>query len=342
MTSAYVREDSKVILSGENAVVFGATSVACSIAIANTCEIHKWKNEIFRISINDILAEFDRVECIEIYGLMQQLRKSSRFNEINTLIKERQLAWLRAVLGRLILQGKNIPYFEAKINLAMPLGSGIGGSATSTCLLLKGITQISKFHLQKRHLFEISHFGDKIAHGGNASGTDSATIVYGGFRSYHRDTGSRPIATNQHLRLILCYSGKTKESGTSLEMYRRFRESHPQEFDSIIERFNSASIECIKILEKTHDIQSLGKQLNSNQDLQREMGTSTKEIDKIVAESQSAGALGAKLTGGGCGGIVIILPDPERESEIASKLCNLGKIIMFVETSSRENIKLRQ
>jgi len=51
----------------------------------------------------------------------------------------------------------------------------------------------------------------------------------------------------------------------------------------------------------------LGSLMNKNHELLQEIGVSTPELDQLVLEARNAGALGAKLSGGGLGGHIIAL-----------------------------------
>ena len=66
---------------------------------------------------------------------------------------------------------------------------------------------------------------------------------------------------------------------------------------------------------------ALGEALDaSHESLRRDYEVSTPELDALVAAARSAGALGARLTGAGLGGSVVILAPPDRETAIRSSL----------------------
>src|SRR5439155_227456 len=61
------------------------------------------------------------------------------------------------------------------------------------------------------------------------------------------------------------------------------------------------------------DLPALGRAFDENQALLGALGVSAPEVEALVAAARGAGALGAKLTGGGAGGAVIALAaEPER------------------------------
>ena len=54
------------------------------------------------------------------------------------------------------------------------------------------------------------------------------------------------------------------------------------------------------------------------------MTVSSPELDRLVSAARKAGAYGAKLSGGGRGGNMIELVEPERAEEVASALMAAG------------------
>ena len=69
------------------------------------------------------------------------------------------------------------------------------------------------------------------------------------------------------------------------------------------------------------DAPALGKLLDaSHRSLRRDYEVSTPELDALVEGARSAGALGARLTGAGLGGSVVILAPPGREAAVQAHL----------------------
>lgn len=69
-----------------------------------------------------------------------------------------------------------------------------------------------------------------------------------------------------------------------------------------------------------HDKREIGKIFNEAEDILASFKLSTERIDNICKIANENGALGAKLSGGGLGGIVIALcPNQEVAQKIAEK-----------------------
>jgi mevalonate kinase len=81
------------------------------------------------------------------------------------------------------------------------------------------------------------------------------------------------------------------------------------------------------------DLPSLGRLMNVNQSLLESLGVSCPEIDRLVDAALEAGALGAKLSGSGGGGIVIALAEPGRLADVAAAMDAAGGRSMVVGTA---------
>jgi mevalonate kinase len=335
------RTNSKVILTGENAVVFGATSVACAIGLDNKCRMDVWKNSFFHVSIGPILARFDKSDAVSTFKTMRHLCESKRYKDVAEALNKRPLAWIQAVLGQLIASGEDFPYFSADIDLAVSLGSGLGGSTTSTILILKALGKVSGNRLSAQSTFDLAYLGDRIAHGGSASGTDSGAIVYGGFVSFKRNKGVKLIRKHLPLELLVCCSRQNKTSGISLAMFRQLDNRDSDWFRRRIQEFDTISEELVELLYRPEelDLGRIGMLMNRNQKLLKEMKVSTSEIDDLVQIGIDRGALGAKLTGGGCGGVVIMVGQSKVLKDIANELKETGRHVFMTRNSpSEENL----
>ena len=76
---------------------------------------------------------------------------------------------------------------------------------------------------------------------------------------------------------------------------------------------------------KKGDWKKVGEQMDKNQELLREIGVSCKEIEEIIKAAKEEGAIGAKLTGTGRGGYVLLLtPGKELQEKVAKKIEEKG------------------
>jgi len=79
-------------------------------------------------------------------------------------------------------------------------------------------------------------------------------------------------------------------------------------------------------------IAQLGPLMNDNHNLLVQLGVSSPELDRLVQAARAAGALGAKLSGGGRGGNMIALASDESAPEIARALLSSGAVRTITTT----------
>jgi mevalonate kinase len=81
------------------------------------------------------------------------------------------------------------------------------------------------------------------------------------------------------------------------------------------------------------DLPALGHLMNLHQLLQEKMGTSCPEVETLIKASIGAGALGAKMSGSGRGGVIMALAEPGQESDVAAAIDAAGGRNYIVDTA---------
>jgi mevalonate kinase len=84
------------------------------------------------------------------------------------------------------------------------------------------------------------------------------------------------------------------------------------------------------------DMRALGTLLSRNHVLLRQIGVSSPELNRLVVAAHRAGALGAKLSGGGWGGVMIALVTPETQAQVTTALLDAGAVrVLTAPVSAR-------
>jgi mevalonate kinase len=84
----------------------------------------------------------------------------------------------------------------------------------------------------------------------------------------------------------------------------------------------------------SRDLERLGHLLSIHQLIQEKIGSSTPESEALIDAAMGAGALGAKISGAGGGGIIIALATPGAESRIAQAIAKAGGEACVVSTNA--------
>jgi mevalonate kinase len=157
-----------------------------------------------------------------------------------------------------------------------------------------------------------------------SSGVDPFAVATGGITFYQKGN-IRKLDVDEYPHLIVAHSGETSDTGdivsdldsmASGPTFKRFLE----ESEKIVFRGTGA-------VEKG-DWEELGKQMDANHGWLARIGVSNDKLDKMVRAARDSGALGAKLSGAGRGGIMLALADENTEKGVIKALSSLGgKII---------------
>jgi len=114
----------------------------------------------------------------------------------------------------------------------------------------------------------------------------------------------------------------------------RLFETEPDRITPIFTRIGAIATGARAAIE-TGRTAALGPLMNENHALLRELTVSSPELDDLCAAALRAGALGAKLSGGGRGGNMIALVAPEQAPAIAGALRDAGATAVFVTTVAK-------
>jgi mevalonate kinase len=81
--------------------------------------------------------------------------------------------------------------------------------------------------------------------------------------------------------------------------------------------------------------------MNENHALLQKMTVSSPELDQLVEAARNAGALGAKLSGGGRGGNMIALVEPETAESVSLSLKKAGAKNTIITRVASTGLRVR-
>ena len=305
-------------LFGEHAVIYNRLALSAAFNRRAFCRLSRSKNGItielkdFRkrksFSFNDILVSYAKLKGLIEKGDMEGLARARK--DIFSPYK--------IILGEFLSEFGFTP-LRISIHSEVPHNSGLGSSAAVFCSLAAELNNFFNGGMSKKQLAELANLGDKVVHG-NPSGLDANTCTFGGYISFRRSEGVKPLKIETQVPLLVVNTGLYKDTG---EMIRRVAENYrrnKKKVDEIFDRMEETSLNGIKALKHSNLIR-LGKNMNIAQQCFDDLSLSTPEIEGIIERAREMGALGAKITGAGGGGCVIILTDkPSKLIPIYRKL----------------------
>jgi mevalonate kinase len=192
-----------------------------------------------------------------------------------------------------------------------PPERGLGSSAAAAGAVIRAVLDAYDVPATREEIFDLTQQAETVAHGRpsglDAVATSSDTAVH--FQ------GGQPtdLAYALDAWIIIADSG---EEGSTLETVTHVRSRYnadPTATGVVLDRLGAITGEVVDDM-RAGDIVDMGDRMTEAHHLLAGLGVSDERLDAMVAAAVDAGALGAKLTGGGRGGCVIALAGDETEA----------------------------
>ena len=223
---------------------------------------------------------------------------------------ERPLALVREAAAALGIAADGL---RVAIRSELPAGAGLGSSASARSTATESAAEAAGRRLALAEELALGRRLETVFHG-NPSGIDPAAAVLGGCFRFTR--GEPPMVTPlrvpRPLPLVVGFTGRGRSTGAVVAGLRTRWEADRAAYERRFDEVAGLVAEGAAAVE-SGDVAGLGRAFDENQRLLEALGVSAPEVESLVAAARSAGAFGAKLTGGGGGGAIIaVAPEPER------------------------------
>lgn len=269
----------KIILMGEHAVVYDAYAIAMPFfATKVSCELSFGEN-----TINSFMY----------HGKFEHAPK--HMNGILTLLKTLKESY-----------DDNHTY-HININSSIPQQRGMGSSAAVANALIDAYDQFHQLNLTFDEKFNYSMIAETINHG-KPSGIDSLTTMSLKPIYFKKGPVFETISSNCSGFLIVADSqikGETFEAVSEVA-----NKIHEKSTQNIIAKLDQLS-KMTKVALEEDQLVVLGEYMNQAHQLLDELNVSHPVVNKMVKLALSSGAYGAKMTGGGKGGVMIAVAPSE-------------------------------
>jgi len=218
--------------------------------------------------------------------------------------------------------------FELILNSDFPLGSGLGGSATLSAVILGCFNMLRKDQWNQYEMAEIAFQAERL-HLGIAGGwQDQYASVFGGFNFIEFNSSENivnPIRIHPDIvleleeSLVLCDTGIAHHSGNIHDNQKLTMSS--ESVKEMVQANVDLTYETRNFLLRG-ELNKFGKSLDTAWKLKRNFSKmiSNKHIDEIYEGALENGAKGGKLLGAGGGGFFIFYTPPFKKHLLISYL----------------------
>jgi len=208
-----------------------------------------------------------------------------------------------------------------------------GGMSSSTAFLssvLGALNQSFELGIEQNNFFDVLLPFQVKVHGGAASGAEITSSSMGGYNWVKRDLSKTPPVLErknlgkQDFSLVI---GNTGVVGLTAETVPYVRSgfngdnlSYNEVFDRISELVGAAERAI-----KSGDAKLLGQLMDEDHELlARDLGVAHPKLNKLVDAARKAGAYGAKMSGGGKGGVMVALVSKDSQERVAKAIVAVG------------------
>jgi mevalonate kinase len=288
---------SKIILLGEHAVVHGVPAIAVPLSSVRAY-VEAAPAESFIIT-----AEADpswRLTLNDEHPFVQLVQRVS---------DQTQTA---------------LPAVHMHIQSQVPIASGLGSGAAIATALARALLGHTGQALSLEDLNALVYESETYYHG-TPSGIDNTVIVYEKPVFFQRSQPIRVLDAFQPFTLVIANTGIVAPTREAVADVRRLYEREPERIGGVFGQIQQLVLSGLEAMTRG-DLQALGGAFSANHRLLQELTVSCPELDALVGEACAAGALGAKLSGGGRGGNLIALVEPWQAAHVEERLLRAGAV----------------
>ena len=295
----------KVILLGEHAVVYGRPAIAVPVSdLRATVEV---TSLVTGAGVRIVAEDLD-----ETYYL-DQVYDTDAAHALQTTV--------RNSLQRLgvEIEGQAL---RIVVRSQIPIARGVGSGTAVATALVRALARHYGRHLTSRAVSDLVYKTEVILHG-TPSGIDNTVVAFEKPVYFQRGRRADILWVGRPFTLLIADTGIQSSTRDAVEDVRRAQQADPPRHEMLFDSIG-ATVEEGRQAIAAGRLGELGRLMRRNQLLLRDLGVSGPELDQLTRAAESAGAKGAKLSGGGRGGCMIALVDDQTRDRVIASLVLAG------------------
>ena len=290
----------KIILFGEHAVVYGRPALA--------------------VPVTQVHADVE-VTVSHRPGIWITAPDINLHAELNSLPSDHPIA---AVIHNFffISHVSPFPCLEVKVNSTIPVASGLGSGAAVTVALTRALSSYLDFPMPDKEINLFAYEIEKLHHG-TPSGVDNTVVTFAKPVYFVKGQPIETFHAGNPFTIVIGNTGISAPTKESVGDVRKLWEADKARWEGVFDQVGETAKQARSAIE-SGKWKELGTLMKRNHILLQEMTVSSPELDALVSAAIKAGALGAKMSGGGRGGNMIALVEESQAETVIKSLMAIG------------------
>jgi mevalonate kinase len=301
----------KVILFGEHAVVYGRPAIAAPV---------------MQIKATAVAMANIRGEAGHVHLEAPDVGLSADLSELPA---DQPLA-LAVRLTLDALQTDHPPAVTLRITSTIPVASGLGSGAAASVALIRALSGFLGRPLPDERVNLLAFEVEKIYHG-TPSGIDNTTVTYAQPVYFIRGQPIQKLSVKRPFVVVIADTGVQSTTAKAVGDVRSAWMQNTARFEHLFDQIGGIADRARQAIEQG-ETELLGNLMDENQEILEEIGVSSPELNFLIRTARTAGASGAKLSGGGQGGNLVAVTDAGMAEGIAEALRSAGAVRTLINT----------
>ena len=208
------------------------------------------------------------------------------------------------------------------VRSAIPLARGMGSGAAIATAIVRALAAYFGYQPTNDEVSALVYQTETLFHG-TPSGIDNTVVAYEQPILFVRGTPPVPLVVGGAFHFVIADTGVVSPTKVAVGDVRRAWQASPATYEALFDHLGRL-VEAAREAIAAGDSRRLGPLMDQAQAGLAQLGVSSPELDHLTQAARDAGALGAKLSGGGRGGIALALVTPDQAAAVSQALVAAG------------------
>ena len=216
----------------------------------------------------------------------------------------------------------NPPACTVRVTSTIPVAAGLGSGAAVSVAVMRALSAFLGHPLALEQVSALAFEVEKLYHG-TPSGIDNTVITFNQPVYFVLGQPVQTLALPRPFRIVIGDTGRSSSTAAVVGDVHTAWQADPQPYEAIFEAVGDIARAARQAIQDGRP-GDLGPLMDRNHALLSRLGVSSPELDGLVKAARQAGALGAKLSGGGRGGNMIALVEEAAAQRVVQALLDQG------------------